>query len=435
MKGNIIKKILACIIIVLFIGATVSPAFTIDEFEEDFCLNKTILNDKNNELVEITVEIWGPAAVQDYSIFVTEKEYLELISLTDGFKKDLDQALTYEEVVIIYVNMIISLYELGLFSTVIPDINEYMPKDYDYKESYEYENAYFMDSKIAQERPMLNQAIVLLDMLGLSSINSICDTENRYTSSENDLCSDDLNNFKSYDDNNVDICENIFCLTSGVPENIHFYNGEEVFLEGLYKLYYILLEWAQKQGFFDNLPFDIEDLSEIPDAIIYLLDLFSVAFHIPVGHLIGFGSDSKNSANGWVHTIGLNGIRKIEGDFYGQIPILDELGSDINHLGSIGFTGIRINPIGFYLGAALWVKVGLEPAGGFENIQTIIEQISGKSLQNTQESISQSNQVSESNKEIFQASQENVQSNQKTNPSTSPNESIDDIDVQTEKNR
>ena len=437
MKGNIIKKILACIIVVLFIGATVTPALTVDEFEENLCLDKTILDDGNNELVELIIEIWGPVGIQDYSIFVPQEEYLDLIRLTDEFKKDLDQALTYEEVVIIYVDMIIKLYELGYFSTIIPDINDFMPADYDYESDCDYENADFIEFATAkeQEYPIMNQAMILLDMLGLSSMNSISSSESKYTLSEKDLGSGYLDYYEPYNDNSIDVCENIFCLTSGRPENICFYNGEEVFLGALYELYYILLEWAQKQGFLDDFPFDIEDLSEIPDAIMYLLDLFSVTIQIPVGHLIGFGSDSKNSANGWVHTIGLNGIRQIEGAFYGQIPIPDGLVTDINYLGSIGFTGIRINPIGFYLGAALWVKLGLEPVAGFENHESVVEPSSETSYQNTQESVNEFNQVSESNEELQQESQEETQSNPETNPSTIPDETVDETDVQNDKNK
>jgi hypothetical protein len=401
MKEERIRKTLVSIIIVLLIGAIVIPGITANDFVEDTFFREPSCNGQ----VEIMVELWKPYDVQIYPIYLTEEEYSQLIILTENFKTNLNSAVSYDEIVAIYVNMLISLYELGLFSGLIgPILDSYMSEGENYKseyKNYEYESVVSgepSESTITQEQNinMINQAILLLDELGLSPIG-MTNEQNQNLLAENNLNADDLLNLKPYDGNSIDVCENLLCLTSGNPNNIHFYSGNQVFLEALYKFYNKLIEWAQNQDFFEYLNLDVETLMEIPDAINYLLGLFSLQIELPVGHLIGFGTDDRNSANGWVHTFGLNGIQAMEGDFYGQISLPEDIGSDVNYLGSIGFTGIRINPIGFYLGAALWVKIGLNPPGSSQNQDTPVVQDSTTSIPDNQ--VSESDQIQQENPE------------------------------------
>ncbi len=428
MRKEIIRKTLVCIITVLFIGSMVLPAITANDFGED-----TLSKEPNcNGQVEIIVELWKPCDVQIYPVYLTEEEYSQLIILTENFKMDLNSAVTYDIIVAIYVNMIISLYELGLFDDVINlNLNQYTSAGNIYESEYtNYDYNYAepegpSESLTTQEQKitMINQAILLLDELGLSPL-VIINKENQNLLAENNLNADDLLNLKPYDGNSIDVCENLLCLTSGNPNNIHFYSGNDVFLEALYKFYYKLVEWAQNQDFLEYLNLDVETLLEIPDAINYLLGLFSLQIQIPVGHIIGFGSEGRQSANGWVHTLGLNGIQAMEGDFYGQITLPEDIGSDINYLGSIGFTGIRINPIGFYLGAALWVKIGLNLPGSGDNPDTPV-------VQDTQTSIPD-NQVSESD----QIPQENPEQNIPEDiPTQTPDEPNNQNNNKPDKNR
>jgi hypothetical protein len=72
------------------------------------------------------------------------------------------------------------------------------------------------------------------------------------------------------------------------------------------------------------------------------------------------GGMSSNPASGWIHTIGLNGIKSWDGDFLGDIQIP---GSEVAYLGVFGFSGIKILLDKssyleyFYLGGALQVKI------------------------------------------------------------------------------
>jgi len=427
MKENIIRKTLVCTIIVLFIGATVVPAIIAGEFQDDLFSSEPIVNDH----VEVIVELWKPYDVQIYPVYLTQEEYSELTVLTDNFKTDLNSAVAYDEIVALYVNMIISMYEFGLFSGLIsPIINPDMSVGENYISNYENDYAVSGESSesvITQEQntTMTNQAFVLLDELGLSPLVMV-DEQNQVLSSENNLNADVLNNLRTYEGNPIDVCENIICLTSGNTDNMHFYSGNQVFLEALYKFYYRLIEWAQNQDFFQYLNLDFETLMEIPDAINYLMSLFSLQIEVPVGHLIGFGSDDRNSANGWIHTLGLNGIQAMEGSFYGQIPLPDDLGTEINYLGSIGFCGIRINPIEFYLGAALWVNVGIDPPGSSVNQDT-------QFFQDSETSITDS-QVSESD-QIQQDTPVENQNIPETTPSPTPEEPIDQTYITPDKTR
>jgi hypothetical protein len=88
---------------------------------------------------------------------------------------------------------------------------------------------------------------------------------------------------------------------------------------------------------------------------------------LPFGYIIGLGADGYYPANGMVNTIGLSGIKKWGGSFYGHLPLPQFISLLCScYPGVLGFTGIRIPsapfPIKstFYFGTALWVKIGVE---------------------------------------------------------------------------
>jgi hypothetical protein len=87
--------------------------------------------------------------------------------------------------------------------------------------------------------------------------------------------------------------------------------------------------------------------------------IFLTFFPMAFGYNIYFGAGSP--ANGWLSTIGLNGIKSWKGPFFGNITLL-KLIEWLENLGVVGFTGIKIyfqpgGQIGFYFGSALWVKI------------------------------------------------------------------------------
>ena len=97
---------------------------------------------------------------------------------------------------------------------------------------------------------------------------------------------------------------------------------------------------------------------------------------LPIGHTIGVGKEEFDldewewypcPARGWLFTIGLNDIKKWEDSFFGQlrIPPVYINFFDYFYPGVFGFTGIKLlnfeKEKSFYVGSALWVKIGPEP--------------------------------------------------------------------------
>ena len=108
MRKGMFRKTLVYVIIVLCISVAALPSVTAVDVEGDSFSNGAILNTENDERVEITVELWKPDGVQNYSVWLTQEDATELGNLTNNFKLNLDSAATFEETVVIYVDMIIS---------------------------------------------------------------------------------------------------------------------------------------------------------------------------------------------------------------------------------------------------------------------------------------------------------------------------------------
>ena len=101
--------------------------------------------------------------------------------------------------------------------------------------------------------------------------------------------------------------------------------------------------------------------------------LFSNHNLIPIGHTIGFGIEGYipkqgpifEPAKGEVISIGLNGVKKCSGSFWGNLPVMPiPLAIYESYPGIFGFTGIKLRTRDYgclFLGSALWVKIGNEP--------------------------------------------------------------------------
>ena len=87
---------------------------------------------------------------------------------------------------------------------------------------------------------------------------------------------------------------------------------------------------------------------------------FPLSFGYKIG-LGGLGISGTFFAQGWVHTIGLNGIKNWDDTFIGSLPLLPVLGWDLFFTGILGFTGINIGSLEnnkhFYIGTALWTRM------------------------------------------------------------------------------
>jgi hypothetical protein len=102
--------------------------------------------------------------------------------------------------------------------------------------------------------------------------------------------------------------------------------------------------------------------------------LFTQVCPITIGGIIGFGLHRHIPfdvyyhvpAQGWIYSIGLNGITKWNGSFWGALPIQSfyDHNSQRWYPGVLQFNGINlIKPNGsthYLLGSALWTKIEFE---------------------------------------------------------------------------
>jgi len=316
MNSSSTKKILAILINTLFIGISIAPSISAE-------MNRT-----NN--VEITVNIYGLGYIEEKTVSVSEEEINEIKSYINEIKFKLEKAETREEVTKIFEDSIMTLNNFNLLS-----------KDLSIENIHK--SIFGEDTKNAKN--------FLID-----------------------------NIFDGYP---TDINENYFCLTAGETTNTVSYGpvwrSSIRLWQSLGNIFISLYDRLDAGGFYyiANL---VEKLFGIP----LLLSLFLIILSSPISNLnpipIGgnlclgkhqasfFGADRYYPAEGWIYTIGLNGIKEWNGSFYGQLPLvcgpwfLRLFGSDF-YPGLYCFTGIKLGFLGnyFYFGTTLGARIGPEP--------------------------------------------------------------------------
>jgi len=323
MKNNIVKKGLTFGIIVLFIGIAIAPSVTSIGFSKTTTSN-------NNDLVEITLELYKPNGIEDHKMFITQEQDEQLDLLIESFKANLDNAETKEETIEIYNDMVVSLDELG----ILPDSTSY---------------------KEVQE-------LVIGE-------NSISNPEKLMVSKYFNIDYEKLKNKNLGLDEN----ENIFCLIAGRTTRTDSF-GLGTFLLAtivlsLWIRVYIFLELIEQFFGCEN---NLEDLYRNYGM---LRTIFWISLIIPtlinplrIGGFMTFGKRTYDPspydeehyypAEGWLYTFGLNGKKTWADTFYGQIFGVPTGPFTTQYLGANGFTGVKIIGMNFYLGSAFWVKIG-----------------------------------------------------------------------------
>ena len=316
MQNNIFRKGLVVGIILLFIGISIAPGVTSIEFSKD-------KNSKDNELVEITLQLCKTDGVEDHKMYITQKQNEQLEVLIKSFKANLNNAETREETIEIYNDMVVSIDELGI-----------LPENINCEEVQEL----------------------------VTGENSICNPEKIKSIKHFNTAYEKLKNKNLGLDEN----ENIFCLTAGVTTNTGIVGLGTIL--GSFRLFIMAFFYEYLNPF---LPGDLIDfIYFLRSEFWFFTTLFSYLLPLKLGGFmiygnilnVGPGVTSYNPANGWVYTLGLNGIKTWDGPIYGDIFNIP-LGPFEYYFGAIGFTGIKILPFGsgFYLGSALRVNLGSSP--------------------------------------------------------------------------
>jgi hypothetical protein len=152
--------------------------------------------------------------------------------------------------------------------------------------------------------------------------------------------------------------ENYLCLIAGRGNPIDRY----FFLDVMWGIF-----WE-----FGN--FDIAFLLLIPVLLItlvmtpiwlYPLKLNSFLYYGTRHYVMGEGF-SYTPAGKWVWTNGMNGIKKWDGPFWGNIKLIEfqtifhGYTSTDGSLGATNFIGLKMDILNFYLGAASWISLSYE---------------------------------------------------------------------------
>ena len=256
----------------------------------------------NSELVEITVQFYEVDRTYNHTVLLTKEQVRELENLINNFEIKLDRSDNKIETEAIYKDAVVSLNDYGI-----------LPEDMSVDKA---------------------QRLVTGKELNTRFIRFF---ERWYSK-----------NPKSLDDN-----ENILCLIAGK-------SSQTAFFAPIGRILMVCFEY---------LPYFL--LSPIFYFIligtwIWTIKPLSFGYEIGLGKMVEIppGEPDYYPSKGWVNTIGLGGLKKWNGSFYGQLPLskffiywglFDEF-----YPGVFGFIGIKIGLIttSSYFGFALRVKIG-----------------------------------------------------------------------------
>ena len=333
-----IKNGLVVGVILLFIGVAVQPGIAIVQPE-----------DINKEYIEVTTEIFGIPG-QNNTVKLTIEEAEEIEVFYDSIRERLNKTKTREEAEGIFKDAVIELHKFGLLG-----------------------------------RLSVKQAHKLV-------------TRGHWNSRNMKF----LENIYSIPENNSDEMDNKFCLLIGntnmrVTSQGPLARISSVLYDAVYNLWfstrlYKLFKYLSESEY--HILYDILLILFTPIALILLLVTFARLystviweiydfFPLNIGSIVGFGYNRTKlyngesevyPAEGWIHTIGLKGMKNWSGEFYGRLPLpliyywkgsVDE----IYYPGISGFIGIKqsyrpsdnASSKCFLIGSAYSVKIGSEP--------------------------------------------------------------------------
>ena len=294
------KKLLAVGVIVLFLGLAIAPSINAN-------VSKASID---NELVEITTEVYGIDGVKPHTVSLSKEDVKEVEALFDSIREQLNATETREEAEQIFNEAVVELDKYGLLGGL----------------------------SVEQA-----QRLVTGGYLNPRVVKVLEKMSNR--------CQGIFNS-------------NFLCLIAGNTSETMIIGPSTIFCT-LINLFLALSNYGIYL-FLKSLGLDLyKFFSFIEDLISYFFDGLP---HAELGGFIRFGGcyyDPYNGfhywpAKGWVWTRGLLGIKEWKDKFYGRLYH--------TLIGASGFTGIRIGmalfPLWFptyYLGFALRVKLSKNP--------------------------------------------------------------------------
>ncbi len=306
------KKLLAVGVIVLFLGLAIAPSINAN-------VSKASID---SELVEITTEVCGLNGGK-HAVSLSKEDAEEVEQLIDDIERRLDEVETREETVEIFNEAVVELDKYGLLGGLSVE----------------------QAQKLVTGGYQNERVMKLLERL--------------YTRNQDDDSS------------------NYFCLVAGETNNT-IVMGNFLICWSI-----ILFSFPYIAYICSNLFPDLYEALILSGLLVLLYGAlilsgllpFGLSFYSPLAlrnfiFLGVYGENCTYPAQGWIHTIGLKGIKKFDGKFLGKIhnlPVFQLLfklaESEAEPLvGVSSFSGIKINKgiddeLFFYIGFALWVKI------------------------------------------------------------------------------
>jgi hypothetical protein len=296
-------QFIAIAIVFLFIGVAVAPSinFTVVKASDD------------NDLVEVTTQACGINGFGNTTVKLTRQQYQNLEQYLVDFRERLNQTTTREEAVPIFKEAVVELDKYGL-----------LPKG--------------MHVELIQRLVM-----------------------RRYQFSQQFL-------EPNYNKNHMtlDVKENRNCLITGITDNTYYYSRAMIIFDKICS--------ELPYGNYSDLFMIFTLMIVIGGNILSWINPIAFAYRIYLGTITII--DEKNEppeydpATGWIYTKGTNGTITYNSPMYGYLPFEKQLfvpsaGIYVYSYGGVdGFTGIKLllpHSRHFYLGSALWVKIGPEP--------------------------------------------------------------------------
>ncbi len=293
------KKLLAVGVIVLFLGLAIAPSINAN-------VSKASIE---SEMVEITTEVCGINGVTPNTVLLSKEDAEEVEALFDSIRERLNATETREDTEQIFKEAVVELDKYGLLGGL----------------------SVRQAQRMAIYPNFVSKQINLLERM-------------IYTHREL-----------------IDENENHLCLVAGRTTDTWFENLGTL-------LCYRLMD--------NNINNII--ISRISFIGYLLFSLFSYFNPFAISYRINYGkcryehemSPIEYYASGWVYTIGIKGIKTWQDNMQGTLPIegtslggFGTLWYDVLYPGAVGFTGVKItlDNEDFYIGSALWVKIGNEP--------------------------------------------------------------------------
>jgi hypothetical protein len=307
-KDSFSRRYFACLSICLLTVLASAPCINADYI-------KTSSIDKQ---VEITAELYEPYGSKKQStIKLSEEDFILLGSLINEVKKALDNAKTKEETLVVFRDAVSSLHDCGLIppNWNIERIQRLIRGDYQ-------------------------------NHIRLSQGGYVQGKEN----------------------------ENAVCLIAGRTNETYFMHFGTIFLWKAAKQFFYLAMWAWENNFriLESLFITIRDfLVAIQYYLLHPVDKFinflQIGHKIYLGRLATAGGWRYYSANGWIYTEGLIGIKRWSGSLWGDIPLPPtRIRTGYSYPAVLGFSGLKLllnnkSNEHFYIGCALSVKVDSKP--------------------------------------------------------------------------